>query len=161
MLGSQLFFSDYVLGRKVRSPVDLAIGLLRSLDGSTNTQQLARDLQQVGQGLFYPPNVKGWDGGRTWINSATILARTNLVARLLSDEKTRFGGKKLTEYLAQQGADSPTKVIGMFEELLLAFPLSSSVRDRLLQLDKDVKDRSRASAEMLLALAATPEFQLS
>ena len=40
---------------------------------TTNTHQLAADLQQNGQGLFFPPNVKGWDGGRTWINSSTIL----------------------------------------------------------------------------------------
>jgi hypothetical protein len=30
-----------------------------------------------GQELFAPPNVKGWDGGRTWINSTTVLERSN------------------------------------------------------------------------------------
>ncbi len=160
MLGSQLFFSGFAVGRKVRSPVDLAVGLLRSLDGSTNTQQLTNDLQQVGQGLFYPPNVKGWDGGRSWINSSTILSRTNLVGRLLADEKTRFGGGKLPEYLAKLEINSPTKLVDMLDELLVVFPLSAPVRERLLQLEKDVKDRSRASAELLLALVALPEFQL-
>lgn len=160
ILGSQLFFSEFAIGRKVRSPVDLAIGLLRSLDGSANTQQLANDLQQVGQGLFYPPNVKGWDGGRTWINSSTVLSRANLVSRMLADNKTRFAGGKLSEYFSKNGLDSPAKMIDSLDELLLAFPLSGTVRDRLLQLDKEVKDRSRASAEVLLALTALPEFQL-
>jgi uncharacterized protein (DUF1800 family) len=73
ILGSQIFFSSYALGRKVRSPVDMAVGLLRALDGTANTHQLAADLRQNGQGLFFPPNVKGWDGGRVWINSSTIL----------------------------------------------------------------------------------------
>ena len=92
ILGSQLFFSSHAIGRKVRSPVDLAVGLLRSLDGTANTHQLAADLHQNGQGLFFPPNVKGWDGGRAWINSSTILGRANMIARLIGDEKTRFGG---------------------------------------------------------------------
>jgi uncharacterized protein (DUF1800 family) len=160
ILGSQLFFSELAIGRKVRSPLDLAIGLLRSLEGSTNTQQLANDLQQVGQGLFYPPNVKGWDGGRTWINSSTILSRANLVGRLVRDEKTRFGGQKLPGYLEKLGANSPQKIIELLDELLLAFPLSTPVRERLLQLDKEVKERSRAPGELLLAVAALPEFQL-
>ena len=160
MLGSQLFFSEYSVGRKVRSPVDLAIGVLRSLDGSTNTRQLANDLQQVGQGLFYPPNVKGWDGGRTWINSSTILARTNLVGRVLRDDKTRFGGQKFGEYVGKLGLDTSAKLVDLLDELLLAFPLSVQVRERLLRLEQDVKDQSRRAAEVLLALAALPEFQL-
>jgi hypothetical protein len=148
------------VGRKVRSPVDLVVGLLRSLDGSANTQQLAGDLNQAGHGLFYPPNVKGWDGGRAWINSSTILARTNLVSRLLFDDKTRFGGGNLAEYLAKRGADTAVQRLDLLEGLLLAFPLSGPVRQRLLQLEQDVKDRSRAAAELLLAIAALAEFQL-
>ena len=54
---------------------------------TTNTHQLAADLEQNGQGLFFPPNVKGWDGGRTWIKSSTILGRANMTARLIGDEK--------------------------------------------------------------------------
>jgi uncharacterized protein (DUF1800 family) len=111
ILGSQLFFSAHALGRKVRSPVDLAIGLLRSLEGTTNTHQLAADLQQNGQGLFYPPNVKGWDGGRTWINSSTILGRANMTARLIGDAKTRFRGGRLDEYFVHLGADAADQAI--------------------------------------------------
>ena len=35
--------------------------------------------EQQGQELFYPPNVKGWDGGKTWLNSTTVLQRGNWV----------------------------------------------------------------------------------
>ena len=34
----------------------------------------------MGQSLFRPPTVKGWDGGRTWINAGTWLARHNALA---------------------------------------------------------------------------------
>lgn len=35
-------------------------------------------LQQLGQSLFRPPNVAGWEGGRAWINTNTLLARYNI-----------------------------------------------------------------------------------
>ena len=32
----------------------------------------------MGQHLFAPPNVKGWEGGTAWLNTATIVVRHNL-----------------------------------------------------------------------------------
>jgi hypothetical protein len=37
----------------------------------------------MGQIPLAPPSVKGWDGGPTWINTATLLARFNYVNRLV------------------------------------------------------------------------------
>lgn len=160
ILGSQLFFSPLAVGRKVRSPIDLSVGILRALEGSVNTFQLAADLRQAGQGLFYPPNVKGWDGGRTWINSGTILERANLIGRFLVDEKTRFGSAKLRDYSVKLGLESPHGLIDAFDELLFANPLSVPVRERLLQLGRDGKTRPRFEAEVLMAMVSLPEFQL-
>ena len=42
-----------------------------------NLLALAAACELQGQDLFYPPNVKGWDGGRSWLNSTTILERGN------------------------------------------------------------------------------------
>ena len=36
--------------------------------------------ERQGQDLFHPPSVKGWDGGRTWLNSTTVLERGNWAA---------------------------------------------------------------------------------
>ncbi len=33
----------------------------------------------MGQVPFHPPSVKGWDGGATWLNSQTVLARENFL----------------------------------------------------------------------------------
>ena len=49
------------------------MGLLRALGGATNVYKLAEDLAQLGQAVFFPPNVKGWEGGRQWINTSTVL----------------------------------------------------------------------------------------
>ena len=32
----------------------------------------------LGQILFYPPNVAGWPGGKTWIDSSTLMVRMRL-----------------------------------------------------------------------------------
>jgi hypothetical protein len=37
----------------------------------------------MGQEPLAPPSVKGWDGGPTWINTATLLARFNYVNRIV------------------------------------------------------------------------------
>ena len=46
-------------------------------------------MRQLGQELFYPPNVKGWDGGRAWINANALLYRYNLPGTLISPRATR------------------------------------------------------------------------
>jgi len=103
---------------------------------------------------------KGWDGGRTWINSSTLLGRANLIHDLLSNEKTRFGGTNLDEYL-KQNATTMDQSIERFEELLLAVPLRESVRDDL----KDALKSDGGSVDQRLrtalhTMSLQPEFQL-
>jgi hypothetical protein len=38
----------------------------------------------MGQDLLAPPSVKGWDGGPTWINTNTLLARFNFTNALVA-----------------------------------------------------------------------------
>ena len=145
----------------MRSPIDLAIGLLRSLQGSTNARQLASDLRQNGQGLFFPPNVKGWDGGRTWINSSAILGRANLVAQLIGDEKTHFGGGRLDEYLARIGMNTPEQAVDLLIDTQLAVPLPAPSRERLIEICRNNKSNPASGyADAIHALATLPEFQL-
>jgi hypothetical protein len=160
ILMSRLFYSSHARARKIRSPVDAAIGLLRTFEGTANTHRLAADLEQNGQGLFFPPNVKGWDGGRAWINSATILGRANMAARLVGDEEMRFGGGTLDEYFARHGAVAPEQVVDLAAELLLATPLSAERRNGLIELARNSKDEAPGVADVLRALATLPEFQL-
>ena len=38
-------------------------------------QAILGALNQMGQVPFYPPSVKGWDGGKAWISTSTLLTR--------------------------------------------------------------------------------------
>src|SRR5262249_47307880 len=45
-------------------------------------QVLVRWLDAMGQSLFAPPNVKGWPGALTWLNTSTVLERNNFALAL-------------------------------------------------------------------------------
>jgi hypothetical protein len=74
---STLFYSPAAIRQKVKSPCDFLVGTVVALEGSPGLTQLATVCDQLGQSLFHPPSVKGWDGGPAWINSSTLLKRQN------------------------------------------------------------------------------------
>lgn len=158
ILTSNIFYSPYAIGRKVRSPAELAIGLLRCLEGTTNTFDLAAAMLTLGQGLLYPPSVKGWDGGRTWINSATLLGRSNLVRTLITNHKTRFGKTTLKQYLATRNVTNPRAIIDYLETVLFAVKIPDAAKERVEALMKTHGENGLH--EGVHALCTIPEFQL-
>lgn len=160
ILTSNLFYSTHAVARKVKSPVELVIGFLRTLEGSTNTVAMAVALDQLGQGLFYPPSVKGWDGGRTWINSSTLLGRSNFIRRLLENEKTRFGRGSLTEYLASIDVKTPGQLIDFLQQSLFAVPIPTAARERIVAVASD-GSRDQRFLNTVHAVCTLPEFHLN
>lgn len=162
ILSSNLFYSDACIGRKVRSPVEFAAGLLRGLEGSTNAYELARGMGELGQRLFFPPNVKGWDGGRTWINSSTLLARANLIRGLLDRNETRFAGGALAELVDKLKLTGSRKVVDWLAELFLAVDLPSEIGLQLVrQAESGGPDREQRLRNTVHLITTLPEFQLS
>jgi uncharacterized protein (DUF1800 family) len=76
---SKEFYSESTIRNQIKSPVQFLISMLKQLEiteppgGFPITAQ-----QQLGQVLFMPPNVAGWDWGKAWINTNTLLTRYNL-----------------------------------------------------------------------------------
>ncbi len=162
ILSSNLFFSPHARGRKLRSPVELGVGFLRALEGSADAYKLADSFQQLGQGLYYPPSVKGWDGGRTWINSSTLLGRSNLIRELLDSNKTRFAKRPLADYLRDNGIRSLSDLIDHLETLLFAVPIPAAAKERVVQLESQGKgDTAQRYKDAVHILCTLPEFQLA
>lgn len=159
ILTSNLFYSDHATARKIRSPVEFGIGFSSCLQASTNNFALASRLEELGQGLFYPPSVKGWDGGRTWINSSTLLGRSNLIQELLSSEKSRFAKMPFEEFLSNEGITSCDELMAYFEDLFFAIPIPSAAKDRIRKLTGS-SGSSRAFETAAQAICTLPEFQL-
>lgn len=83
LLLSDAFWAPDNRGTLVKSPVELVVGTLRQLEVAPGSAlPFAVASSGMGQNLFSPPNVKGWPGGETWINSNTLLARKQFLDRL-------------------------------------------------------------------------------
>jgi hypothetical protein len=75
ILQSKVFYSDSSMLSKIKSPVEFVVGALRDLDAVFPGQELAELMAGMGQELFAPPSVKGWDGERDWVSSSAWLSR--------------------------------------------------------------------------------------
>jgi uncharacterized protein (DUF1800 family) len=73
------FYSTQTVGAKIKSPVELLVGYQRMLPMQFDNHKTVINLQRVlGQYLFNPPNVAGWPGGRSWIDSSSLVIRMRL-----------------------------------------------------------------------------------
>lgn len=76
------------------SPVEYLVGLVRVLQTSLTQFKdwnLIERLQRMGQLPFLPPSVRGWPGGKAWINTASLRERIALGAHLLEQNRKRLG----------------------------------------------------------------------
>jgi uncharacterized protein DUF1800 len=86
ILRSRHFFSEHAYRQRIKSPVEYALGVVRVVKPDAAPRDLVNPLEQMGQSLFAPPNVKGWVGGKAWLNSATVLARQNFAESMLGGQ---------------------------------------------------------------------------
>jgi len=78
MLLSQEFYSAKCVSNQIKSPVQWLVGSLKSLQIDRMPRFAPNALRLLGQDLLAPPSVKGWDGGRSWISTSTLLSRNNI-----------------------------------------------------------------------------------
>jgi len=84
---SDWFYSDKNIGTKIKSPVELLVGMRRLLPLEMDNENAQLLFQKVlGQILFYPPNVAGWPGGKNWIDSSTLMVRLQIPKVLTANE---------------------------------------------------------------------------
>ena len=76
---SKAFYADKVVRNQIKSPIQYLVQMLKELEleAAPHGQTLVAQ-QQLGQVLFMPPNVAGWDWGKAWINTNTLLSRYNV-----------------------------------------------------------------------------------
>src|SRR5262249_17952245 len=92
MLTSRHFYSAHAFRQRVKGPVEYVLGAVRALHLRLDETEadyrplparpLVRWLDAMSQRLFEPPNVKGWPGGRGWLNTSTLLERANFAEAL-------------------------------------------------------------------------------
>jgi len=174
VLRSNLFFSASVYRTSVKSPVEFALGIIRALEGRIGTTALSLALQELGQNVFNPPSVKGWDGGAAWLNGQTLLFRQNLALALTSTQDNRFGRRTDPAALVRKHMKQiDDEQVDFLLKLFLQGDVPPSARARLTQYLQDARtlkapvfwtaedtadQRVRAVCHLILTL---PEFQLN
>jgi len=189
MFRSEEFYSPAIIRNEVKSPVQWLVGSVRMLECDLPPTPICEAvLRSLGQDLFAPPNVKGWDGGITWITTNTLLARYNEAATLIqgtfpplapSDFARKPGGQggAIAERRAQRlriGGVNVDKIVPP-EELADKDQLVKSLENRLLQttlrdeqqealrdfLDTKTKLDDADVQTVIRLVMATPQYQVT
>jgi len=101
LLLSEHFFDEHNIGTKIKSPIDALLSLAKDLNLDMDTpvnvglelktitsevgywfSVTGREIKwkhvllcgasDMGQSLFYPPNVAGWPGDQSWLNAGSL-----------------------------------------------------------------------------------------
>jgi uncharacterized protein (DUF1800 family) len=163
VLRSQAFFADDNLGNRVLSPVDYVLGAARALelfDPPSSTLVLAEWCGRLGQEVFYPPNVGGWPGGRTWLTTRSLLGRANYAAALVDGTRVGRPGPMDARALAERYGEKD--VVAFSTRLLLGIEPSPAWRARLAAgVEAKGTDEAEAAQRTVALILAMPEAQLA
>ncbi len=83
------FYRDDVVGARVASPLDYLVGLSRRIGTRPPPSMISGGAGVLGQRLFFPPTVKGWEEGEPWITTASLMQRGNLAGIVVGVVKVR------------------------------------------------------------------------
>ncbi|MEM9663114.1 MAG: DUF1800 domain-containing protein, partial [Planctomycetota bacterium] len=172
---SEHFYSPQVMAGQIKSPVMLGVGAVRSLNTPVRDLSIMLDaFDLMGQSLFFPPSVAGWDGGRAWINTSTLFVRQNLLAYLLTGKKPHgydaladqetFDPTSLVDELGKALAGAATDPVTV-SSYLLQFTLGRASNSNVETIAAFLNEHGgRVTRETLtgalLLISAMPEYQL-
>jgi uncharacterized protein (DUF1800 family) len=185
MFTSKLFYSPSVIGAQIKSPIQLVIGTQRLLNApQTNLPPVLVALEQMGQVPFAPPNVKGWPGGRTWINTSTLFVRYNTALWLAGGGQPIQGGRgELARFVALRGggrgpggrgafgmrgnsfnprpeANSAEELVDTWITRLIQRPIDDDRRKVLVDAVGNRYESESALRNLIQLIVSMPEYQL-
>lgn len=177
------FYAPENRGNRVKSPVELLVGIRRSLPMEFDAPEIQLQMQRLlGQVLFYPPSVAGWSGGLNWIDSSTLMYRLRipqllagsdvLQLNLKTDDDVEMGrGTRRNEIAAQARVRMQWEAVyaalkpvadGNINAHLAALllPEGATNAGQVANAFADKSSRERLIQTTVLRLMATPEYQL-
>lgn len=123
-----------------------------------STLVLAEWTARLGQNLFYPPNVGGWPGGRTWVTSQCLIGRIDfaesLVQGKLFERDQSFSALALAEQHGQ--GKSRESVPAFFSRLLLGVDPIPAWHGKLASLNP-----AETARRVVAFILSSPEAQLA
>jgi uncharacterized protein (DUF1800 family) len=177
---SDEFFSERAFFSLVKQPAEYVVGAVRMLGGTYNpgtnargSNTLSQSSRNMGQDLFGPPDVAGWDFNLGWVNTASMLERFNFANTYLSNRNTANPGvfvtndqlksitkpsskKTVKKFLSRLGPLSVGEALGTLRTYLETGDNGQQVT--YVNDDATVDKKIRGLVHQIMAL---PEFQLN
>jgi uncharacterized protein (DUF1800 family) len=121
-------------------------------------------LSNMGQILYEPPDVAGWDLGQSWFSTSAMLARMNFASALAANQKFKLA----TAVKAANVSKTPEALLAYMLDALVSAPLNSSVTGELSTYlratgawtGSDAQLQAKAPGLVHL-IAGSPEYQLA
>ena len=121
-------------------------------------------LSNMGQILYEPPDVSGWDLGQSWFSTSAMLARMNFASALAGNQKFNL----TTAVKTAKATATPEALLSYFVEAMPSAPLDSSVMTELSNYlhangawtASDTQLQAKTSGVVHL-IAGLPEYQLA
>lgn len=134
LFSSNEFRSSRSYHAKIKSPAEFVIGTMKLLHVEKLDGDLPSVMARMGQNLFEPPNVKGWDGGMAWIATDTLMERFNFANRISTQKFDAKEGYINPEVLAKQfGSKNAKDMVDYFLARLVDEDVPANARKKLLE----------------------------
>ena len=178
MFNADFFKDESVRFARIKSPAEMVVGTLRLAGGlelpSMETYAAAAVCSQMGQALYAPPSVEGWQGGSDWINTGAYVHRVNFASKILGNPNKPGLRALIAEVqdAAQDGALSPDALVDACLDAIGPMPVLDSTREGLtdyaskwgdltFDTEGDAADAESKIIIMLQLAATTQEYQLA
>jgi uncharacterized protein (DUF1800 family) len=183
------FYSPSVIRNQVKSPVQWLVGSVRMLECQLPPPLVSTNLLRgLGQDIFAPPNVKGWDGGLAWITTNNLLGRYNQAALLAQGDmdiaaalvtgpaknpartrqiqnrmrNMREGGVDVARIFTEEERTDKEKLIAALEKRLIQGNLTDKQEHALRQyLDAKTTLEESDIRDAIRLVMCTPEYQVT
>jgi uncharacterized protein (DUF1800 family) len=169
MFEAEEFYSPRAFQALIKGPAELVASTVRTLGLETTFSPVRRSIEGMGQSLFAPPDVSGWDGGITWINSSTLLERMNLANAIAMGQSRQLAFDPAA--LAGKAAESSATLVDFYVDLLLGGEIGDETRALLLEHAENLRIPSRSTGRtvpederqrsLVYLILASPDYQLA
>lgn len=181
---SDWFYEEKNVGTRIKSPVELLVGIRRLIPMELERPEVQMLFQKVlGQVLLFPPNVAGWPGGKSWIDSTALMLRMRLPQLLTNSEEIFIKPKEDDDVMiGREGVDeknnshklsvtvqwdqvykvfAPTKRESLLEKVnAVVLQSKTSIKPNILNRYLDNHSREDFIRSAVIELMSTPEYQL-
>jgi uncharacterized protein (DUF1800 family) len=176
IFSSEWFYDQKNIGVKIKSPVELLVGIQKIVPLEFQIPKQLLYLQKMmGQILLNPPNVAGWKQNRNWIDGNTLMFRMKLASLLLNnavinlEEKGEFEDTFEAYYAKEKASKRFLKTTKNWEIFNKEYNSLSpaQLKESLIiaSIDKDTeafldKLSIRSNRDYFIQLMSIPEYQL-